>query len=274
MRNFDIRKLQEIELKLLIETDRICKKHNINYYLAWGTALGSIRHNGFIPWDDDIDVCMMWEDYIKFEQVCKTELNTEFFLQTQKTDTQHWQPWNRIRINNTTSMIKELNFMKCHWGICMDIFPIFAIPDKKSLRTIQKLSVKAYKFLCLKPLIINDLRYKNNFKSLFFKFVPNSLCEYFKARLLKNLSKYKIKEYEYCGELLDLNYDKAIVNKALFGIPRLENFEGRKFPVPQQVESYLETCYGDYMTLPKEEDRVGHGDIIIDFENSYEKYII
>ncbi|MDZ5038441.1 LicD family protein, partial [Clostridium perfringens] len=123
MNKSEIKRLQEYEIEMLKTVDRICKKNNIKYYLTWGSALGAIRHGGFIPWDDDIDISMTWDDYKKFEEIAQSELGDKYFYQSQQTDKHCFTTWNKIRINNTTSMEKHLKHIKCHYGICMDIFP-------------------------------------------------------------------------------------------------------------------------------------------------------
>ena len=86
----DLRKLQMIELEMLLEIDRICRKHNIEYFLSSGSLLGAVRHGGFIPWDDDLDIYMMRKEYERFLDICRTELNAEkFFMQTYETDPEY-----------------------------------------------------------------------------------------------------------------------------------------------------------------------------------------
>ena len=87
--NINLKELQNIQMEILVEFDRICKKNNIKYQLFAGTLLGAIRHKGFIPWDDDIDVCMLRKDYIKFLNACESDLRENYFLQTFETDEQY-----------------------------------------------------------------------------------------------------------------------------------------------------------------------------------------
>ena len=138
MENEQLRTLQLYQLDVLKEVDRICQKHHIKYYISWGSLLGAIRHKGFIPWDDDIDISLFWDDYVKFMEVCQEELGERFFLQNTETDSGYFRPWAKVRINDTTSMDKELDFVKMHWGICIDVFPIISIPTKKSKQCYQK----------------------------------------------------------------------------------------------------------------------------------------
>lgn len=133
-----IKDLQRIELEMLLEVDRICKKYNIRYFLVAGTLLGAIRHKGFIPWDDDIDICMPVEEYRKFCKVAKTDLKKEYFLQNSDTDfSNRW--FSKVRKNNTTCIEKGYEKSKIHQGIWIDIFPLIGVKkDEKWLKSITR----------------------------------------------------------------------------------------------------------------------------------------
>lgn len=276
MRNFNVRELQLKEIELILELDRICKKHNIKYYLSWGSVLGAVRHKGFIPWDDDIDVSMFWEDYLKFKEICKIELDTKYFYQNIDTDNGSWLAWDKLRINNTTSMDRAFAHIECNWGICMDIFPIVAIPKSSISQNMQKINVRIYKFLCNKNLVMNikDEGIKSKIKKLVYTLIPNGIYNTLKKKSLKNITKYNLDDNNICGEVLSMPYEDALIDKYIYGNPIEVEFEGYKLPVPEKYDEYLTKCYGDYMKLPPEHERIGHGDIIVDLENSYEKYLI
>lgn len=120
---YTMREIQMTTLECLKEVKRICEKNDIPYFLSWGSALGAVRHEGFIPWDDDIDISMLYPDYLRFLEICQKDLDTKrFFLQTPDTDYNTFSGFAKIRMNHTTSMIEEYSHIKMHWGICMDIF--------------------------------------------------------------------------------------------------------------------------------------------------------
>ena len=126
-----LRKAQLIMLDELIEVDRICKKYNISYWLDSGTLLGAVRHKGFIPWDDDIDICMLQEDYEKFFSIAKKELNDKYFLQVKETDEMTTSPYMKVR--HRDSILIEENFTekeKFHQGIFLDIFLMNSLISK------------------------------------------------------------------------------------------------------------------------------------------------
>src|SRR5690554_4796206 len=93
----NLKAIQSIQVEILLEIDRICKKNDIRYQLFAGTLLGAVRHKGFIPWDDDIDLAMLREDYDKFIQVCKYDLDNKYFLQTYETDPQYTFTFGKVR---------------------------------------------------------------------------------------------------------------------------------------------------------------------------------
>ena len=126
MNNKKLRKVQMVEVEILDEIDRICKKNNIKYFLVGGTLLGAVRHGGFIPWDDDIDLGMLREDYEKFIDICinSDELDKKYFMHSDETDSDYWLPFIKIRKNNTTFDEKVIKNCDTHKGIYVDIFPM------------------------------------------------------------------------------------------------------------------------------------------------------
>ena len=265
-----LREVQLKELELLIEIDRICKKHNIKYFLSWGSALGAVRHKGFIPWDDDIDISMFWEDYKKFEMICREELDNNYFYQSQKTDPNNWQSWNRIRINNTTAISREHSFVNCHWGLFIDIFPVFFVPSSKWQRLIQQKCVTIYNFLSLRPLELSRPKKNYHKKSyILFSILPKFFIEFVKKQCINIISKYNSESCDLCSELLDSN---IVFSKDLLMQLKDAEFEENIFPIPENHDEYLTLCYGDYMMPPSIEEQHGHENIIIDLYNSYEKY--
>lgn len=276
MEKDELRKLQLYQLDILKEVNRICEKYSIKYYISWGTLLGAVRHKGFIPWDDDIDISMFWDDYLRFCEVCRQELDEKLFLQNISTDKEYFRPWSKLRINNTTSMDRQLDYMNMHWGICIDIFPIIKVPSDKKSRIIQKLLINVYKILCFEPLVISTFNNNNNLKiyeklilaipTIIFSVIPTSLKQSMKKMLIKKITKKPKKSSEICGEVLSMGYEKAVVPESMYGEPQKLEFEGYEFNAPNQYIEYLTNFYGDYMKLPPESERNGHGDTVISFD--------
>ena len=134
MTNSKLRKVQLTELEILEKIDEICKKNNINYFLIGGTLLGDVRHKGFIPWDDDIDIGMLREDYEKFINVCLKNgaLGKDYYLHCNESDDDYFIPFIKVKKNNTTFAEKNIENINTHKGIFLDIFPYDNVPKPHS----------------------------------------------------------------------------------------------------------------------------------------------
>ena len=136
-----LRDVQKVQLEILLEFDRICRKHGLKYLLFAGTLLGAVRHKGFIPWDDDIDVCMLRGDYERFLTVCKDELSAELFLQTTDTDREYPLQFAKLRKNNTRFVEKSMSDLKIHHGVFIDIFPLDNVMPHSFIGRFQQISL-------------------------------------------------------------------------------------------------------------------------------------
>ena len=259
---------QQALLSLLHEFDRVCRKLNISYYLFAGTLLGAVRHQGFIPWDDDLDVVMRRADYNRFLKEAPAELDTEkFFLQAEFSD--HWPMFfSKLRLDGTTCLEKYIpKDPKIHQGVYMDIFPCdngyASLPGRK------------LQFLCSKVVIAKGL-YREGYvtdsrkKKLFMQ-----LC-----RLLPRAPFYRIvrgpgKNPKFVHVFLGgaSKFSKSQFPAAVFeGAVELP-FENGQFFAPAACGQLLETLYGDYMTLPPvEERRCKQHAILVDLTKSWEHY--
>lgn len=236
-----LRKAQMIMLSELIEVDRICKKYDITYWIDSGTFLGAVRHKGFIPWDDDLDICMLSKDYDEFLKVVKKELNKRFFFDNKSTDNLTYFDYSRIRDRNSILLQKNHSLQeKFHQGIFMDIFVMdsFDCRIKKIYKILyrlkeMKISRKRNSYIILKKIV------------LFLRI--NKILNLF----LKKSNKKSIVGYRYWFNNM-YNY------KDIFPLSEIE-FEGHKFPCPNNADSYLKELYGNtYMELPPKEARIWH----------------
>ena len=141
--NKELRKLQLIELGILKEVDRICKKYHITYYMAEGSLLGAMRHNGFIPWDDDLDIAMLRKDYERFLQVAPKEISKDYEIQHSTTIAKYWSPFIKVRyLDNREFAQTHIAHLTDHNGPLLDIFPIDNVPRMDSFR--QKIQAKKH----------------------------------------------------------------------------------------------------------------------------------
>ena len=140
-----IREKQLVMYGIMKEIVRVCDKHNITYYLSGGTLLGAVRHHGFIPWDDDVDLEMPWKDYKRFLRIAPQELPKDLFVQTFYTDPGYPNVFAMVRKSGTTAMPVSQKDLGIHWGIEVDIFPIVGLyRDQRLYRRQRKLAKRIF----------------------------------------------------------------------------------------------------------------------------------
>lgn len=265
-------KFQEVLLEIALEVDRICKKHDIKYFLDSGTALGAVRHQGFIPWDDDLDIGMLREDYEKFLQVAQDELGDKYFLQTVDTDKYYNNFFAKIRKNDTEAIEPAIRKSKMHKGIWIDIFPFDYISREKVMERLKQVNELQYLYDCMllphpyaKPEL--SLEYvkkylKHKLKRLIWPIKYGK--ENIKDQIFNNINK----KYEDEDQVIVCYpYINPIIyfEKDIFASVKDIEFEGEKFKILDKVDKYLEQVYGDYMTIPDVEDQQTHGLLDIKF---------
>lgn len=257
----ELRKLQLIEVETLEEINRICHKHGLKCFLYYGTLLGAIRHNGFIPWDDDMDLAMPRDDYDKFIEIAKEELGPEYFLHCIDTDDRYYPVFIRVRRNDTIcipNVYKDANF--CHNGVWVDIYPLNYANSNTSVKEKFK-----FKFInsFLRPLAamrVLGLRGKTKVKSK----IAYIISRVFSLKGIISMFNWvsrtcKAENAKYYAGLQDMNTIQDCYHPCeYFGDGIIHDFEGVPCLVPVDSDSLLRQIYGDYMQLPPEEQRVGH----------------
>ncbi len=254
-----LRQMQLVQLEMLVEVDRICRKYDIKYSLDGGTLLGAVRHNGFIPWDDDIDLIMERAEYEKFYALCEKELDEErFFLQEHRTDPYYCVGYPRLRRKHTTYLRAGHEHMKYQTGIFIDIFVLDGVPDNKLIRPIHR-----FWCFCLRKMLWAESGKVIHDKAIMRKWykVLSLISKDWVFNRISGLSKrYSQRQTELVSHLTHPYPSR----ECLYGIPRnLLNeyteviFEGSKFIAVKEYKRYLSMLYGDYMKLPpKEKQRV------------------
>lgn len=269
-----LKQLHEVEMEILDEIDRVCKKNNINYFLTGGTLLGAVRHQGFIPWDDDMDIGMFRRDYDKFLEVAKRDLKKEYFLHTESTDPNYWLTFSKVRKNNTLFLEKansNINNIQ-HSGIFVDIFPF----DNASKLDSKRQHVNA----AIVKLIVDALFYKSGVYSNTKRCNHPRLVRMFSVLSIKQLHKLKNKimtgnnddnsKYIICYAT-GFSYPRDTHLRSSFAPFKLMKFENRKYWCPNDPDAYLKKGYGDYMKLPDPKDRVNHEALDVVFDTSKNK---
>ena len=267
--NNELRKLQLYQLTILKDIKKVCEKHHITYYLQDGTLLGAVRHKGFIPWDDDVDISMPYDDYLRFLEIAQNELGTKYFVQNCETDENFYGAFTKIRMNNTTMMPVNHTKYHIHHGIWVDIFPIININSGTEAKIKSKI-LQFSNYLLMEDYIhANVEEFSDKLGVAGMAFINMLYKVPIKTR--RKLHKYLLKQITKCKKgdswtviwtAISILYPPTILEK---GTVQLE-FEGEFFSAPSGWHECLTVTYGDYMKLPPVEQRKGHGSLIIDFE--------
>lgn len=241
-----LRRQQERMLELLCEIDRICKKHGIRYWLSSGTLIGAVRHGAFIPWDDDLDIEMMREDYDRLMDILPTELPSTMALQNHRTDHTYFFFYAKVR--DRRSLLSEGNNYDRMWkeqGIYIDIFPLEYQPI-----SIHKISEKTagHMYKIWRTCTDDNLGIRKVMRLFHF----NRRFVFPLLRLLCSISGTDV-----ITSGMGIPYHNPRFAKDIFPLATLK-FEGREFPVPHNYDHMLRLMYGDYMQLPPEERITTH----------------
>ena len=254
----ELKQIQQIQLELICEVDRICKKHNIRFNMVGGTMLGAIRHKGYIPWDDDADIGFLRSEYEKFREACKIELDPEKYYMQDLRDTEGYRwGYGKLRRKGTQFIRLGQEFMPYEQGICIDLMPFDNIPD-------AYISRKIHKFQCF------------IFRKVFWSVVGSRNEKKSVVRMIyKILSKipgnYIIKKYQ---KFIDKNSEKETKQVRILTFPTPKRIDGYKrewyedlrdykfedyeLPGAKDYDGYLQVKYKSYMELPPIEKRKIH----------------
>ena len=276
----EMKTLWAVQLDLLAVLQTICRNHKIKYFADSGTLLGAVRHHGFIPWDDDIDIVMKRNDFEKFARVCKKGLSEPYLLQTGYTDC-FCRGFARLRNTSTTALMKfdvENNtFQTYNHGIFIDIFILDNVPDNKAMLSIwlKKIELK-YRFMKL-----GVYKRPEMYTSKGIKFACNIVNSYFSS---ESRRKRYYKEYEkYCSKYNQKDTKRIgypaysrrknvhIWDTKSFNNSHEVPFEFLSISVPDGYDERLTVEYGDYMVMRKAPTR--HGDLLFDAEHPFDQYL-
>ncbi len=241
----ELRELQIRLTNILFAIDDFCKEYNIPYYLEGGTALGAVRHKGFIPWDDDIDISMDRKDYKRFCKLFSDNPPKGLVIQTHKTDHNYINGYAKVRDLNTETKEDRINIDYKYKGLFVDIFPyedvnpaLLRISHIFFHRSLFWLVSKRGGRIGVVSTVLNFLYIVSQ--------IFDCLCRF--------LSKFLPSTYSYSYGC-NIYAFKGQLKREYFAPFRLMEFEGRLLPVPNQVEKFLESLFGDYMVLPPEDQR-------------------
>ncbi|MBN2419400.1 MAG: LicD family protein [Deltaproteobacteria bacterium] len=251
----DLRQAQLVMLMILRIVDDICRRHSIQYWLDGGTALGAFRHKGFIPWDDDLDISMLRQDYTKFLSIARQELPGSLFLQVTGEDQDYYIYWAKIRDKYSTKEEPEYYKADFHQGIYIDIFPCDFYPKTSLLGALEKFIARSLQYRC-----------RNFHSGMGF----SEKMRYIAGRILCVLVPYRIEKCIFAffrkafrnndftiGYGVGIPFRRRYEYNEIFPLKH-SSFEGFLFPVPNGIEQYLADLYGDFRKLPDVLDRKPH----------------
>lgn len=274
-KRIELEKLKKVGLDILKEFIRVCDLLDLKYYLAYGTLIGAVRHEGYIPWDDDVDVYMPRPDYEIFMKEAKKYLKDNYFVQNNDTDPEYLLRFAKLRDSNTTFIEEEYKKYTINHGIFIDIFPLDGYVKGKDLLLDMRIKQKAFEELD------NEVKFKNSLSTFNMKVIQKiGPILNKKINLEKTMNSYEdrakkfsYKDSDYVAEMVGSIYIVPM-KKEVFGEGKLMKFEDIYARVPDDYDTCLKLLYGDYMKLPPKEQREPHHNFVaMDTEKSYWEYI-
>lgn len=238
----NLKEIQKMELDMLIEMDRVCRENDLTYSLAFGTVLGAVRHKGFIPWDDDIDIMVDIDHYKSFCKVLQDKLSNKYFVYSYETNSGYEYLFSRIGLLNKT-----------HLDFHIDIFPMVGTPKSMLGRKIfSKVAYLIYRCYFVKKINVN-INHKNKPNKKKLALLLKIILFVFPAKLFiwlyEKLSKaFPIDKSNYLYNFCGLYKYKEIIPKSYLNDLIYMEFENNPFPVPKEWDPYLRHMYGDYLT--------------------------
>lgn len=276
-----LKKLQQSLLDIMSDFDNFCEKNDLQYFLIGGTLLGAVRHQGFIPWDDDLDVVMPREDYERMIELFSEEDQNKYTIQSIETDHNYWLPFAKLRKNNTLYDDLPTRYVKSHRGIFIDIFPLDHANSPEN--NIQGMKVRFAKFLRkiadFKTTALfskdsgNTLKYVvKKMTATVFSLVSTHRILMWQKKIIKSLASSNSNYYINVGS--QYHFKKQTMKKDVYHPSKQLDFEGETFNVPGKYEVVLKRIFSEkYMELPPEDKRQTHAPANIIFNLEEDKKI-
>lgn len=266
-----LQELKHIEKEMLRCFAELCQKLNLRYYLLGGTLLGAVRHQGFIPWDDDIDVGMPRADYEVFLEKGPALMPEHLFIQSVQSDPEYLMCFAKIRNSNTTFLETSVNHRNINHGVFIDVFPLDYYPERVKAQSAFERKKQQYNARISMAFNLPKPPIKTRIKLMVIKWMNPSLRKAIqkRERLYRSVANSSL-----VANLGGAWGKKEIVPFDWYGEGTELVFEGLQVSVPAQYQKWLTQVYGDYMKLPPEEKRVSHHYTdVIDLHKPYTEYV-
>lgn len=270
-----LKRVQETELEILSDFIDLCERHQIDYFGVGGTAIGAIRHQGFIPWDDDIDIGFLRKDYDRFLLLAKEELSDKYELLNVEEDANYPLPTTRLVKKGTVFHEEPLKHCKCNFGIFLDLYFFDNIADdEKAMRKQGKTAWFWGKLLILrhigkptlyfggfKAFVVRAACYVGHFSLWLFRISPRWLYK----KAMKASRRYENQQTKRAAFFFDPTPFTSVIDKSEIFPTKKMPFNGLMMRFPGNIDAYLSHRFGDYMTLPPEDKRHNHPPYRLDF---------
>lgn len=269
---------REIQIKIATHIFDVCKRHGLKVWAEWGTLLGAVREHGFIPWDDDIDLMMMRDDYEKLLLLADSEFKHPFFLQCAHTDKQYYRGHAQVRYDGTAAVMPVDIDQPFHQGLFVDIFVNDNIPDEMGSAWNRSVRKAKWARKCLETAYYKKFSIRAPLSSVKF-IIARTACLLFGAKNIYNFFERQFTKWNAvecrrvaCPTFNFRKMDHRIKEKSWYNETVMLPFENIEMPAPAMYHDVLAREYGaDYMTPRKE--ATAHGEIIIDTARPYQEVL-
>ena len=271
MASYDIRPLQLRILDILMAVHQVCEEHGLRYYIIAGTLLGAVRHKGFIPWDDDLDIGMPRKDYDQLMAHAQEWMPAPYEVVSYETDKTYPLPFAKVQDASTT-LIERMH-LKYLGGIYIDVFPIDGVPSATS-RVKTWLHYARYEYWKRVLYLIHRDPYKHGHGPS--SWIPLLCRKVYTMQSVQRKIRQLLLKYDYEQSPLVADYDdgrRGAMSKDVLGQPTPYDFEGETVLGVAQYDTYLSHKYGDYMTIPDGDHQRQHNFHVLDFNKPYREHV-
>ncbi len=267
-----LRQLQLIQLEILKQIDQLCRKYSISYSLYAGTLLGAVRHQGFIPWDDDLDICMSRADYQRFLQAWEEVRPVGYILQNKENSPEFSQSFSKIRKNHTCFLETKWEIGRYHTGIYVDVFPIDRIPEGHLKRRLFQLRCVQYQLLTREYTPPEASMVQKVVAGIILGLSPKKDRPAQRQKLLKKIERFNCRDELQTVAIETYRSIQTPLPKDFMTVFTDLPFENSTFMCSAAWHEYLTAKFGEYLKLPPEKERTWrHHPLILDFNRNYEE---